>query len=307
MAINTIEYNKIMMRKLDQHAQAKLTSGWMEANAGLVQYDGGDEVKIPTLTTAGLADYSRNDGFVKGGIDFKYNTYKLTQDRGRTFYLDRMDVNETNFTATSANLLKVFQEEEVVPEIDAYRYSKIANKAEEANQLDTATLTADNALSKLLEHIRAVQDVVGMDTQLVITLPSLILGLIEDAKDVHKYVNVGEFKQGSLNLRVKMIDGLHPLRVVPSARLKTLYKINDGTTVGQEEGGLVPDDTAKDINYLITPVKVPIAVSKTDKIRVFDPDTNQTGDGWKLDYRKYHELWILKQKEKQIFASVKGA
>ena len=44
------------------------------------------------------------------------------------------------------------------------------------------------------------------------------------------------------------------------------------------------------------PQRAPIAVSKTDKVRVFTPDVNQKADAWKIDYRKYHDLWIPKNR-----------
>ncbi len=306
MAVNTIEYAKLMMNKLDQHAVIGLTSGWMEANAGQVIYNGGDEVKIPEMSTAGLADYNRDTGFVPGGITVKYNTYKMTQDRGRTFQLDSMDVDESGFVATTTNVIKTFQEDEVIPEIDAYRYSKLATIAKAANQSEEINLTADNILSKLREHIRAIQDLVGSDKRLVITMPSTILGLLEDSPKIGKSINVADFKQGQLNFKVKFIDD-NPIIVAPSARLKTKYDVLDGLTGGQEKGGLKASQDAKDINYLIAVEKAPIAISKTDKLRIFSPDTNQLADAWKIDYRKYHDLWVKKQKEKQIFACIKGA
>lgn len=305
MAINSIEYAKLMMAKLDQHAVNTLTSGWMEANAGQVIYNGGDEVKIPTMSTVGLADYDRDNGFVQGGVTLKYNTYKMTQDRGRTFQLDAMDVDESGFVATSANLIKTFQEEQVVPEIDSYRYSKLADVCIKANQSEAVALTADNVLGKLREHIRAINDVVGMDKKLVITMPSDILSLLEDSPKIGKSINVSEFKQGNLNFRVKSIDD-NPIIVVPSARLKTKYDLQDGKTSGQEAGGLKAAADAKDINYLITPQNVPLAISKTDKLRLFTPDVNQKADAWKIDFRKYHDLWVLENKKNQLFACVKG-
>lgn len=301
MPINTLEYSKLMMTQLDQHAVQGLTSGWMEQNAGQVIYNGGDEVKIPNMSTAGLGNYDRDNGFVQGGITLKWDTYKMTQDRGRTFQLDAMDVDETGFVATSANLIKVFQSEQVIPEIDAYRYSKITSIATKANQTEAIALTADNVLSKLREHIRAIQDVTGVDTPLILTMPSSVLALIEGSSKIGKSINVADFKQGGLNFRVKTIDE-HIIRVVPSARLKTLYDIQDGKTGGQEAGGLKPNAEAKDIQYIITPQNVPIAINKTDKLRVFTPDVNQKADAWKIDFRKYHDLWIKKQKENQIFA-----
>ncbi|WP_304017485.1 hypothetical protein [Fenollaria timonensis] len=303
MTINTIEYSKLMQKKLDQAVVIGATSGWMEANAGQVIYNGGDELKIPTMTTAGLADYDRDNGFVQGGITVKYNTYKMTQDRGRTFQIDRMDVDESGFVATSANLIKVFQTEHVIPEIDAYRYSTIADIAIKANQSEAITLTADNALTKIREHIRAVQDIVGDDVPLILTMSTKTRALIEDAPKIGKSINVADFKQGGMNFKVKSLDE-SVIRIAPSSRLKTKYEILDGTTTGQEAGGLKAAADAKDINWIITPQRVPIAISKTDKLRVFEPDTNQKADAWKIDFRKYHDLWIKEADKKIIFVCV---
>lgn len=292
-----------MQKKLDQAVVIGATTGWMEANAGQVIYNGGDELKIPTMTTAGLADYDRDNGFVQGGITVKYNTYKMTQDRGRTFQIDRMDVDESGFVATSANLIKVFQTEHVIPEIDAYRYSTIADIAIKANQSEAVALTADNALTKIREHIRAVQDIVGDDVPLILTMSTKTRALIEDAPKIGKSINVADFKQGGMNFKVKSLDE-SVIRIAPSSRLKTKYEILDGTTSGQEAGGLKAAADAKDINWIITPQRVPIAISKTDKLRVFEPDTNQKADAWKIDFRKYHDLWIKEADKKIIFVCV---
>ncbi|MET3616600.1 hypothetical protein ABID14_000220 [Peptoniphilus olsenii] len=300
MPINTLEYSKLMMKQLDQHAVKGLTSGWMEANAGQVIYNGGDEVKIPTMSTVGLADYDRDKGFVQGGVTLKYDTYKMTQDRGRTFQLDAMDVDESGFVATSANLIKVFQTEQVIPEIDSYRYSKIASIAEKANQIEKVEITADNALDKIREHIRAVQDIVGDNVPLILTMSTTTRALIENSPKIGKSINVADFKQGTMSFKVKALDEC-PIRIAPSARLKTLYDAQDGTSLGQEAGGLKANEEAKDIYWIITPANVPIGINKTDKLRVFTPDVNQKADAWKIDFRKYHDLWIKKQKENQIF------
>lgn len=292
-----------MQKKLDQAVVIGATSGWMEANAGQVIYNGGDELKIPTMTTAGLADYDRDNGFVQGGITVKYNTYKMTQDRGRTFQIDRMDVDESGFVATSANLIKVFQTEHVIPEIDAYRYSTIADIAIKANQSEAVALTADNALTKIREHIRAVQDIVGDDVPLILTMSTKIRALIEDDPKIGKSINVADFKQGNMSFKVKSLDE-SVIRIAPSSRLKTKYEILDGTTSGQEAGGLKAAADAKDINWIITHQRVPIAISKTDKLRVFEPDTNQKADAWKIDFRKYHDLWIKEADKKIIFVCV---
>jgi hypothetical protein len=120
-----------------------------------------------------------------------------------------------------------------------------------------------------------------------------------------KKLDVMEFAQGGVNLKVKSLDGA-PIIKVPSARMKTAYVFNDGTTTDQAAGGFVPDAAAKGINWIITVRRCPIAISKTDKIRIFAPDVNQKADAWKLDYRKYHDLWVPNNKLDGVWASVAG-
>lgn len=300
--INNIEFGKVMQRKLDRHAVVGLTSGWMENNAKDLIYNGGDEVKIPEMSTQGLANYDRDKGFVRGGVTVKYNTYKMTQDRGRSFLIDSMDVDESNFVATAANVMKTFQETQVIPEIDAYRYSKLYAIAQAASRTESVNITAENVVAKLRGDIRKVQDKVGTNVKLVITMPLNILGLLEENDKFKHHISVGEFKQGEVNLIIKKLD-THAIITPPSDRLKTLYDIKTGES-GQEAGGLVANDSAKDINWIIAAETVPMAVSKTDKMRVFDPDTNQNADAWKIDYRKYHDLWVKKQQVDGLFVSV---
>ena len=59
------------------------------------------------------------------------------------------------------------------------------------------------------------------------------------------------------------------------------------------------------VNWIITPRKAPIAVSKTDKMRIFDPETNQKARAWAMDYRKFHDIWITDKKAEQCFVNVK--
>ena len=72
MAINKIEYSKKFQQSLDKLMLVSSTSGWMQDNAKNIQYDGGDEVKIPSIIMQGLANYDRDNGFVRGSVTLKY-------------------------------------------------------------------------------------------------------------------------------------------------------------------------------------------------------------------------------------------
>lgn len=289
MAINTIETAKIFTEALDRQMIEGATSGWMEANAGQVKYSGGCEVKIPAVSTSGLADYDRDNGYNQGAITLTYETQKLTKDRGRQFLLDAMDVDETNFVANASSVMSEFQRLQIIPEVDAYRYSKIYELAK-TKYGKTYTPSASTILSALTADISAVYDTAG-DADLVIIMPYTVANLLDSSDKISRYIDVGNFTQGKTDITVKTFNNIPVIRV-PSARMKTAYTFNDGKTSGQESGGFAPTADAVQINWIICPKSVPIAVSKTDNFKIFEPAVNQKADAWLIQYRKYHDLWI---------------
>lgn len=304
--MNILEYAKIFQQELDKQVVAQATSGWMEDNAGLVRYSGGNEVKIPIIDMDGLGDYDRANGFVEGSVNLRYQTKILTQDRGRTFMIDRMDVDETNFVATAANIMGEFQRVHVIPEIDAYRYSSIATQAiEKGAAVGGYTPSESDILRKLKEDIYAIYDVAG-EIPLVIIMNMQVAAILENSTELSKTLSVIDFTQGEVRTTVKAIDN-NPIIKVPSLRMKTKYIFYDGKTTGQEAGGFTPAEDAKTINWIICPRTAPIAVSKTDNIRIFTPEQNQKADAWKIDYRKYHDIWIKENQFKAIRVNIKEA
>lgn len=315
MAPNLLTYTELWTTALDQQAQQVATSGWMEANASRVQYVGGKKVKVPTLYTTGLGDYSRGTGasnrgkYAKGSVDLKYTEYELEMDRSAEFAFDRHDVDETSFIVTAPSVMGEFQRDNVVPEIDAFRYSRIASLVMDAAaqpgatvKYQTQTLTKDNVFDEFLKQIRDMQNVTGIDTSgLVATMPFTVYSLLERSAELQKQLSVQQFQAGSVNFEVKSINGIALIPVVAD-RMKTAYEFHSGDT----KLGFTPATGAKQTNWIITPRQLPIAISKTDNLKVFTPDTNQNGDDWLIQYRKYHDLWIMKNQINQIVLSVDG-
>ncbi|WP_048728712.1 hypothetical protein [Carnobacterium sp. 1290_CSPC] len=300
---NVLEYSKIFQPSLDKQVVQESTTGWMEANANLVKYNGGNEVKLPNILMDGLADYDRTTGFVGGDVTLEWKTYSLTQDRGRTFSIDAMDVDETNFVVTAGTVMGEFQRTMVVPEIDAYRYSKLATLAIGASQTRSLAITADNIVDELLFDLNGMEDVIGAK-EVVITMNPILAGQL--AKAGKDYISKAMLAKGALSVEVQSFND-NAIVKAPSKLLKTAFEFNDGTTAGQETGGFKAAAGALDINWLISTKDAPIAISKTDKVRTFAPDTNQKADAWKIDYRKYHDLWVPASKLTSIYANTKPA
>lgn len=307
MSINTLATATLFQNKLDKVAIQEAVTGWMDANAGQVIYNGGAEVKIPKMSVQGLGDYDRDNGYQQGGVTLEYETRKMTQDRGRKFQLDPMDVNENNFVTTAAAVMGEFQRMYVVPEIDAYRISKIATEAITANKAGMVTYgytpgaEQTSALRKLKEGIKAVRNM-GYNTPLIVhATPDFIMEL---ELELAGKITAVTFSQGGINTQVPSVDDV-PLISTPSNRMYTAIKINDGKTEGQEQGGYEKGDTAKDINFMILPRTTPIAITKQDIMRIFDPTVNQKLNAWQMDYRRFHDLWVLDNKVDSVYLSIK--
>ena len=296
---NSIEAAALFQKACDQQIIEGATSGWMEANAGNVKYSGGREIKIPTISTDGLGNYDRNSGYPKGKVALTYQTKTMTQDRGIEFLLDRIDVDESGFIATAAETMRVFQSENVIPEIDAYRYSTLYKLINAKGNVETYTPDKSTIISSLKADIGEVRDKCGSNTDLVIIMSIPIAEKLSDGEEFQRYINLTAFKQGEISTEIMTLNGI-PIIRVPSARFKTAYTFNSGAS----SFGFTAASDAKDINWIICPKSAPIAVSKTDGVKIFDPSQTQGADAWKIEYRKFHDLWVMDKALDAMRASV---
>ncbi len=294
---NTIAWGLLLQQALDKQLIQIASSGWMEANAGQVKYVGGKEVRVPMMTVEGLGDYGRHTtGYPEGSFDITYQTFEMRMDRGREFGFDRHDVDESNYLANAVAIMNEFQRMHVIPEIDAYRYSTIAQAAKEATNYSVYIPARADILSRLKADIAAVKDRTGVDeSQLIITMNQKHEVELDMFGEAHRTVSLVDFSQGGITTKVRSLDGVSII-LVPSARMKSAFTYLDGRTAGQEKGGIAPATGAVDINWIICPRTAPMAISKTDQVKIFSPDVNQDKDSWKTQYRKYHDIWIFKNK-----------
>ncbi|NLJ16866.1 MAG: hypothetical protein GX346_07030 [Clostridiales bacterium] len=295
MSLNTIEYAKIFQAELDKQLVEGATSGWMEENARQVIYNGGNEIKMPKMSLQGLGDYDRDSGYVDGAITYSFQTMKLTKDRGRRFRLDAIDVDESGFALAAANVASEFQRTKVIPEVDAYRYSTLAELAEVKKEYSPAV---GSVLSALMSDIGEISDVTGGEDGLVVTIARPVYDLLMSSSQIVKHLDISQFKQGEIDFSVKTINGV-PVIPVSSARMKSKYTyLSDGM------GGFSPTEDAVSINWIICPKSAPIAVSKTDNIKIISPEINQFADAWDIDYRKYHDLFLPEQRRSAVAVSL---
>ncbi|HEK8703309.1 hypothetical protein B7359_15400 [Clostridioides difficile] len=306
---NAIEYAPIIQETLDESAIQTLLTGWMDANSSKAIYNGGKEIKIPTLEVDGLGDYERGstEGYANGDIKFTYETKTMTQDRGRKFTIDPNDVDETNFVLTASSIMGTFQRDKVIPEVDAYRLSMLATTAigveNDTNVEYGYTPEKETAISKIKKGIKILRET-GYNGELVVHLTYDMLEAVEE-KALDKLAAI-DFSKGGITTKVPTID-FCPLIVTPQNRMYSSITLYDGKTEGQKKGGYVKGSKALDCNFIITGRDIPIAVTKQDQMRIFDPSTYQGSNSWAMDYRRYHELWVTKKKANLVYANFRDA
>lgn len=306
MAINTLQYATLFQQVLDKKMIEDAKSGFMEDNAGQAIWNGGNTVKIPIIDMNGAGNYNRDTGYVQGAVSLTYETQTFTMDRGRKFLLDSMDVNETNFMANAMNTLGEFQRTKLIPELDAYRFSKIAALAIAASQSTTQTITASNVLTQLKQDILAVQDVIGDSEPLVIIMTHQMETYLSLANQVQHFLDVSDFQQGDLTTKARSIDGI-PIIAVSSSRMWSAFTFYDGVSTNQTTGGFAPATGAQQINWIICARRAPIAISKTTMPKIIDPAVNQNADSWIIAYRKYHDLWVKQNALPAVYVDVAPA
>ncbi len=305
MALNTIALATLFQQELDQQLVANLTSGWMEQNQANLQFVGYNTVKVPAITTSGLGNYQRNVGYPQGTASMTFETYTMGQDRAGKFLLDSQEINESNFVASASNILSQFQRTQVVPEIDSYRYSKIASLAITAGNTRTYTAGISDILTQLKNDIVAIQDKIGETYPLVIVMSTATKNILNSSTEIVRQLELGSFNGNNADFATPCTycNGV-PILTTPSLRFKTAYTFNDGVTEGQTSGGFAVATGAKGINWLIMPVAAPIAITKQETLRIFTPDVLQTANSFQVDYRRYHDLFIETNELPAVFANI---
>lgn len=253
-------------------------------------------VLIAETSMSGLGDYSRADGFVSGDLTLEWKPYTFEYDRGRTFQIDAMDDAETMGLAFGS-LASEFIRIKVTPEIDAVRFAKYAANA---GTTVAAALTNETTVPAISTAEVALEEKEVTLANCVLFMTPTVYGYVKDDTDHFQRTLV---PSENPNRNFGSFDEM-PIVKVPQSRFYTAVTLNDGKT--EAAGGYAKGAAAKDINFMIVDRAAVIQLIKHGKIRVFDPDTNQSADAYKVDYRVYHDAWVLNNKKNGIYCHTKA-
>lgn len=302
---NRIDYAAVFNRVLDEKFYILPRTMWMEdTNPGIV-WEGGKYVKIPKLGMDGLGNmqaYKAPDG----DLVLDYETKELQWYRGRNFNIGRYDVDETNFALTVGNALKVFLNEQVIPEVDCVRIGAAAQGAISYGNVvvqASSGINTGNILGMILADIATVQDKIGETEQLYIQISTGLKSLLEQSTQLTRYLNVKDFQIRNAVLTLNALNDQY-LIGTPSGYMHTVFGLNDGRTSGQTVGGVTFTNLGPGINWLIAARPAVNAIARPQITKVIDPDTNQEGESWKVMFSIYHGNWIMEQKAAGLLVNI---
>lgn len=276
---NSITLAKNYISLLDEvYKNASLTSVLDSDASTARQGANANEIMIPKLSMDGLADYSRNDGYIKGDVSLDWETVKFNYDRGRLFEVDSMDDEET-IQLAFGRLAAEFIRTKVAPEGDAFTFATLAG-IEGISKVSTGATLSDGA--DVMTAVKAGIDAMDED----------------EVPDENRYLfitptNLTAIKAMDTTKSRELLDGFTQIIKVPQSRFYTAIDLYDGTdhtgSSGADEtiGGFVKASTGKDINFMIVHKPAVLKYWKHTASDIITPEANQRSDGYIQKYRKY--------------------
>lgn len=270
---------------------------WASANSNLYKSGMGKTMYIPSVTVKGAHAVDRDQitGTFNRNFNNEYQAVTLQMDREWDTLIDPMDIVETNDTATIANVTRVFNELQKIPEQDAFLASKLAEFAGQFGGIDTASLTAANILEKwdnALEYMTNRR--VNRDRVQAYMTPA-VYKLLKQAAGITRFVDAGTGIR-NIDRNVGKLDGV-TITEVPSDIMKTAFDFTDGWEAA--EGAAQIDFILVDPMAVAAPVKYEVAM--------MGAPTAQSKGKYLYYERYYYGAFCLAQRGAGVYAHVASA
>ena len=258
----------------------------------------GKTVYIPIMTTSGARAANRDQitGTFNRNFNIDWQAMTLTMDREWDTLIDPLDVVETNDVATIANVTRVFNEQQKVPEMDAYMSMKLVGFAGSFGGTSTESLTSSTILTewdKALEYMTNQR--VNRDRVRCKITPAAYK-LLKQATGMTRFIEVTNGIR-DVDRNIARLDGVM-VEEVPADMMKTAYTFTTGWAINTI--------TAQQINFLLydpDSIAAPIVYD----VSMMSPGSAQT-KGKDIYYeRYYYDVFQLEQRRAGVYAHLGAA
>ena len=281
------QYAEQFTQFLAQKYEKELCSDALMHSNPQITFLNAQTIKLPRLTLSGYKDHTRTAGFNAGTISNDWEPKKLAHDRDIEFFVDPMDIDETNLALSVANIQNVFETERAIPEKDCYNFSKLHTELTNFHgSIDSTTvLTAQNILTVFDEEMSKMDDAgVPVDGRILYVTPT-VNKLLKVADGIQRMITVNS--SNAVNRNVHSLDDV-TIKMVQSGRMKTKYNFTNGCVAAAD---------ADQINFILVHPSCVVARDKYAYISLFTPGTDsRTADGYLFQNRNYWDLFLIERK-----------
>ena len=319
---NAIELiTKYSTKAWDKVYKAESRSAILDGEKDLMKFVGAKTVKIAKPSVSGLSDYKRPNanqegvfggdghdtsmssggyGYQQGDISVEWETFTIACDRGVQLRIELFDDEETDGIAVAYATTEVSRTQ-VIPEVDAYVFSKLAEFAGTTRSKNIAIsglslgVPVEGApIYELNAGFLALAELEVPEEDQVIFCSNSFYNMLRNTPELVKTLRQDEYTK-DVKFTIGEYEG-RPIIPVPENRFKTAIKLL--------QGGYGWNTGSKKINFIICNKKAIYHVVKYDKVRVFNPGVVQDFDGYKVNVRIYHDVFVPDRKKAAIYCCV---
>lgn len=321
MGKNSIElFKENAPELLDKVYKAVCTTSDFDINGALVKAGANaNEIIVPKLDMDGLGDYDRNSGYLDGDVTLTNETVKFNYERGRKLKTDAIDNEETG-GVIMANLSSEFLRTKVAPEVDAVRYATYSS-------LDDITDVAPEGIEYKTgeEVLKALQDVMtkldddevpeeGRYLRINATLLSMAEFVSRTTNNdiLKKFTQIKKVPQSRFLTKIELKSGKDTdgeriggyNKVADKYELTTDSSIVSGKTYYTKSGDKytkvetpasgslstyyeLKEKGSRELNFMVIHKPAMLQYTKHAKMKIFTPDSDDSGDFYRMLYRIY--------------------
>ena len=270
---------------------------WGSQNSALYRPGMGKTMYIPSLQVSGARAVNRDQitGTFNRNWNNEFQAVELQMDREWDTLVDPMDILESGDVATIANITRVFNETQKVPEMDAFMASKLASYASAFGGVSTSSLTSATILGIWDDAIAYMTNQrVNRDRVIAYMTPDTYK-LLKQATGLTRFIEVTNGIQ-PVDRNIARLDGVTVVEV-PADMMKTAYTFTQGWAIA---------DGAAQINLLLVD---PMAVGAPIKYEtaMMSAPTAQSKGKYLYYERYYYGAFILNQRQAGVWAHLGAA
>lgn len=278
-------------RIIDMYGHELISDALYHTNED-IKIIGAKDIKLPRLTVSGYKDHDRNTlGYNSGNYSNDFETKSLDHDRDIEFFIDPMDVDETNQIVSIANVQSRFERKQAIPELDCYTFSKLYTEAERVGAtIKTDPVTRANILADFDDNCEMFENLGVPLSRCILYCTAAYRKELKNAEGIQRMMQVNGGSNG-IDRRIHSLDDLGEIKTVPLERFKTAYDFTEGYKA---------DATGKQINYMLVDPEAQVSRVKYAYINTYTPGhDSRTADNYLYQNRRYNGTFALDQEFKQ--------